>query len=404
MDTPLNTTNSTTIDRPRIRLAYLDGLRGLAAFYVVIFHIYQECITRGEFAPVLMSVMKFFGEGEIAVSIFIVLSGYCLMLPIAQQGGSQLPGGLLNYFKRRSRRILPPYYAAVLVSLLLLALTLSWQFLTGFRWDTLSHNFHPGIVPSLEVILAHGLMLHNLHEDWAFALNAPMWSVATEWQIYFLFPALLLPVYRRFGMIYVVAIAFSFSLAPSYFVLKWPETTACPWFLGLFALGMAGALINFSKKPSLSRWKNQIPWGILTALLWIGLLAKAALFPGPASLGISKGLSCLTGVATACLLIYCTNYLVEENTKHQPRILRLFEAPTALMLGSFSYSLYLMHAPVVVLVHQFLLSQSLAPTATFLILLIVAVPLSLLTSYIFHLKFEKPFMSSNRKKREVTST
>ncbi|HEY9778731.1 MAG TPA: hypothetical protein V6D09_01095, partial [Leptolyngbyaceae cyanobacterium] len=52
--------------------------------------------------------------------------------------------------KRRSRRILPPYYAALILSLLLLALTLSWQYFTGFHWEPLFINFQPGAIPSLE--------------------------------------------------------------------------------------------------------------------------------------------------------------------------------------------------------------------------------------------------------------
>jgi peptidoglycan/LPS O-acetylase OafA/YrhL len=404
MDAPFSSTNSATLDRPRIRLAYLDGLRGLAALYVVLFHIYQECITRGEISPLLMSAMKFFGEGEIAVSIFIVLSGYCLMLPIAHSGGSRIPGGVLNYLKRRSWRILPPYYAALFLSLLLLALTLSWQFFMGFHWDTLSINFHPGIIPNLGAIVSHSLVVHNLHQDWAFAINGPMWSVATEWQIYFLFPALLLPLYRYCGMMWVVAIAFIISFGPSYFWSKWPDYTACPWFLGLFALGMAGALINFSKHSSAIRWQQRIPWGAVTATLWLVTIAKIVFLPGPAPLGISKLLSCLAGAATAALLIYCTRYITDENATRCPTVLQLFEARYAVGLGVFSYSLYLVHAPVLVLVHQYLLRLHLSATATFLTLLIVAVPLSLLISYIFYLKFEKPLMSNRRKQREATGS
>jgi len=357
----------------------------------------------GEMSPILMSLSRFLGEGEIAVSIFIVLSGYCLMLPVAQYGGNQIPGGVLNYLKRRAWRILPPYYAALLLSLLLLALTLSWQYLTGFLWHDSSVGFQPGILPSIETILTHFLLIHNLHPDWAFAINAPMWSVATEWQIYFLFPALLLPLYRYLGMIWVVAIAFLLGFGPSYFWSKWPDYTACPWFLGLFALGMAGALINFSQQPSVIRWQQRIPLGILTAILWIVTIAKIALLPGPAPLGISKLLSCLAGVATVSLLLYCTRYLTDENATRCPTILQLFEARYAVRLGVFSYSLYLVHAPVLVLVHQYLLRLHFSPTATFLTLLIVAVPLSLLISYIFHLNFERPFMSSRRKRREATT-
>jgi peptidoglycan/LPS O-acetylase OafA/YrhL len=78
--------NSINLDRPKIRLVYLDGLRGLAALYVVLFHVYQECSDMGKISPQLRSALRFIGEGEVAVSVFIVLSGYCLMLPVVQSG------------------------------------------------------------------------------------------------------------------------------------------------------------------------------------------------------------------------------------------------------------------------------------------------------------------------------
>jgi peptidoglycan/LPS O-acetylase OafA/YrhL len=252
-------------------------------------------------------------------------------------------------------------------------------------------------IPSLEAILSHFLIIHNLNQDWAFAINGPMWSVATEWQIYFLFPALLLPVYRRFGIISVVVIAFIVGLSPSYLLSGWSEYAACPWFLGLFALGMAGASINFSKKASIIRWKKRIPWKLLTAILWISLIGKATVFPGSNQLDISKSVSCLAGVATASLIIYCTHSLTEGNAKHRHLILQLFESRYAIALGTFSYSLYLIHAPIIVLFFQFLLSQQISSSVTFLYMVIGAVPLSIAISYIFHLNFEKQFMSSGRK-------
>ena len=180
------------------------------------------------------------------------------------------------------------------------------------------------------MLYMHFLIIHNLNQDWAFAINGPMWSVATEWQIYFLFPALLLPVYRRFGIILVVLIAFIIGLSPSYILSGWSEYAACPWFLGLFALGMAGASINFSKKASIIRWKKRIPWKLLTAILWLGLIGKATIFPGSNQLDISKSVSCLAGVATASLIIYCTHSLTEGNPKQKPLILQLFESRYAI--------------------------------------------------------------------------
>ena len=54
-----------------------------------------------------------FRHGHYAVAVFIVLSGFCLMLPVTRDPNGRLPGGFAAYLGRRARRILPPYYAAL---------------------------------------------------------------------------------------------------------------------------------------------------------------------------------------------------------------------------------------------------------------------------------------------------
>jgi peptidoglycan/LPS O-acetylase OafA/YrhL len=380
-----------TSDRPKIRLVYLDGVRGLAAFYVVLFHIYQECTAKREMPAIVLSAGKFLAYAEIAVAIFIVLSGYCLMLPVVRSGKDQIPGGVLNYLKRRAKRILPTYYAALFLSLLLLALTIGFQSFTGFHWDALSLGFQPGVAPSLGAIASHLLLVHNWDLDWAYAIDGSMWSMATEWQIYFLFAMLLVPIYRRFGIIAAVVIAFVLGLAPHYLWSEWTDYTVSPWFAGLFALGMAGAFINFSDKPLALCLKRYIPWGVIAIALWIVIVAIVV--PEPAPLGVSRELSCLGGLAAVCSLVYLTN-ASDCEIKCRPLLLQLFENPYLVKLGTFSYSLYLTHIVVVVLVHQFLLSQHVPPTLTFLSLLIVAVPLSLLVAHTFYLLVEQRSLSS----------
>ena len=105
--------------RPRLRLDFLDGLRGLAALYVLLYHASLRAGVLAAAAPAqpvakAISVLHFclLGYGHLAVAVFIVLSGYCLMLPVARTEGAVLPGGALAFIQRRARRILPPYYAA----------------------------------------------------------------------------------------------------------------------------------------------------------------------------------------------------------------------------------------------------------------------------------------------------
>src|SRR5690242_1352162 len=93
------------------RLAILDGLRGLSALYVVLHHAYEEVRT---VAPTdwLVVRLAWLHCGHAAVAVFIVLSGYSLA------AGDPFRGGFRAYVGRRARRILPPYYAALALSLL----------------------------------------------------------------------------------------------------------------------------------------------------------------------------------------------------------------------------------------------------------------------------------------------
>lgn len=93
-----------------LRLDYLDGLRGLTALYVVLFHCRSEFTWQyadGGFSPLLWQMTAWMNFGHYAVVIFIVLSGYCLMLPVVRSQNKTLAGGLRGYLKRRAWRTLP---------------------------------------------------------------------------------------------------------------------------------------------------------------------------------------------------------------------------------------------------------------------------------------------------------
>src|ERR1700689_2493356 len=108
----------TTASRPS-HLNFLDGIRGATALYVVGHHILQWSFInyKNERLPGWFRVVQVFKFGHLAVGIFIVLSGFCLMLPVARSGNDRLTRGLTEFIKRRARRILPPYYAAFVLSL-----------------------------------------------------------------------------------------------------------------------------------------------------------------------------------------------------------------------------------------------------------------------------------------------
>ena len=387
------------LQSPRLRLDYLDGLRGLAALYVVLHHAYYGLAAEASLPPLTAWLTYWLFLGRSAVDIFIVLSGYCLMLPIVRSGGSRLPSGAVDFFKRRARRILPPYYAALAVSLLLIAC------IPALHTVSAPYALWNEALPAwtLDVIGSHLLLIHNLDPSWHSKIDYPMWSVATEWQIYFLFPLLLLPAWRRWGISATVLIAFVVGLVPlALFFDRFSGVS--PHFLGLFALGMAAADLNFSSKPRHIFWRERLPWGGLAATLGLSLIVVNLRHLSYPFLVTAKDI--LLGAATACLLVFCTRYLTRRHEsaatqfpvigQRPPLALRLLESRPAIALGAFSYSLYLIHAPILAICQALIRQLGLPPTVSLALMLTLAVPLAVGISYLFYLVFERPFLTRRR--------
>ena len=89
------------VDRERRRLAGLDGIRGLAALYVVINHIFLRTFPGYpvDNAPFWAGVFIY---GRFAVVVFIVLSGFSLALSPAKHGWRL--DGISRFAVRRARR------------------------------------------------------------------------------------------------------------------------------------------------------------------------------------------------------------------------------------------------------------------------------------------------------------
>src|SRR5689334_14181642 len=111
----------TALPPAQAHLDYLDGLRALAALFVLFCHALQSpwpYIYSRYPPPALHLFTGWLYHGHFAVDVFIVLSGFCLMLPVVRGDGT-LRGGAKRFFRRRARRILPTYYGALAFSLIL---------------------------------------------------------------------------------------------------------------------------------------------------------------------------------------------------------------------------------------------------------------------------------------------
>jgi peptidoglycan/LPS O-acetylase OafA/YrhL len=350
---------------PGRRLAGLDGLRGLAALYVVVNHVFLRAFPGYpvDNAPFWAG---WFIYGRFAVLVFIVLSGFSLALSPARAGWRL--GEVSAYARRRARRILPPYWAALAFSL-----AVAWLIVP-----------QPGRgVPDLSSVLANGLLVQNIVSGPP-SPNAAFWSIAVEAQLYILLPVLLLLVRRRGAAAMVATVALVVAavgiVGPHVggldtFVIQSPPDLAALFALGIVSAGVVAA----------GAARRSWPWP------WLALAAAAPVLATIAWRGSAWTLDRLYWVdlalapAIACLLVGLA-------TGRPAPLVRLLDAHPIRGLGSSSYSLYLTHAPIIAIVYELVVARWFHPGATaFLVSLAIVLPLTIAFARAFASVFERGF-------------
>jgi peptidoglycan/LPS O-acetylase OafA/YrhL len=351
-------------DPRRQRLAGLDGVRGLAALFVVVNHVFLRAFPGYpvDHAPLWAG---WFIYGRFAVVVFIVLSGFSLALSPARHGW-QLDG-LSRFAQRRARRILPAYWAALAFSL-------------AVAWLIVAQPGHG--LPDAKSVVVNGLLVQNIVG--APSPNAAFWSMAVEAQLYIAFPLLLLMV-RRWGAVAMVAtvtlvVAAVGVVGPHIsgldtFVIQSPPDLAALFALGVLTAGIVGA----------SRAHKEWPW------TWLALAAGAPVLAAICWQGSVWTLDHLfwvdlaLGPAIACLLAGLA-------TGRPAPLLRLLDTRPIRSLGSSSYSLYLTHAPIVVLVYEKVVAGRFRQgVPAFLVTLGLVLPLTIAFARVFASAFENRF-------------
>ncbi|MEY4953694.1 MAG: hypothetical protein RL299_2118, partial [Pseudomonadota bacterium] len=131
------------------RLVTLDGLRGIAAICVMLFHA-------GDFSPLPMP------GGYLAVDLFLVLSGYV----IAHSYGARMDAlGPSGFFRLRFIRLYPLYLVGLITGAGILALRV---FTGGADWSI------GGTLPAVLLLPAIGVA------GYLYPLNPPAWSLGFE--------------------------------------------------------------------------------------------------------------------------------------------------------------------------------------------------------------------------------
>jgi peptidoglycan/LPS O-acetylase OafA/YrhL len=99
----------------------------------------------------------------------------------------------------------------------------------------------------------------------------------------------------------------------------------------------------------------------------------------------------LVGAATVSAMIALTQ-AVQNGLR--PWALRVLERAPLVSLGRFSYSLYLLHAPLLALFFVIARKLGLGLTSIQFFILVVGLPVTVMASYVFYLVFERPFVNA----------
>lgn len=312
------------------RIAAIDGLRALAFLLVFAFHTWE--FAGHPYVPVISAVVS----QNTRPNFFVVLTGFVLALPFARNPARKLDTAV--YLRRRIRRIVLPYYAALLFAALLpQALVLFVRLVGG------EASWQPW--PTWENWAWHLTFLHIFSPEYWAGINGSLWTMSLEMQLYLLFP-LVLAVIMRWklrGIIAVLAVTMVYRLVAG--LLTSGQGFPIEFLVGAnglgrlqeFLAGMLCAALIYRRglRNAMERW-----------LLVLGLIAGYALAVSPvAALTMLSVRELGLSLAFSCLIALVLTSRVGTG---------VFGARPVSWIGYRAYSLFLIHQPLMWFFGEFL--------------------------------------------------
>jgi peptidoglycan/LPS O-acetylase OafA/YrhL len=337
-------------DRPdaaHARLPYLDSLRGVAASAVVVFHCWAAAdgperlgLTGTNHSPtvaLLRALSYFLDMGRAAVMLFFVLSGFVLARSL--QGSGDTYGG---YAVKRILRIYPAFAAVVASSLVLHSLIGTAHAPGNVLMERI--DAPDMTVPGVAQAFFLWGTSHSLN------LDLVMWSLVHEMRISLLFPLLLWTVqagrrpavaaYLAVSMLCTAVLyATTGRVAYGFVETSFVQTLAVTGFFAVFFA--AGAHLALERERIAARVRAIPAWGT-AALLGLCLLVFLKGDHG-AEFGASSLVDYAHGAAAVGVIALALG---------SARFARALCHPVLCWLGRVSYSLYLVHLPVLYVVMQ----------------------------------------------------
>lgn len=325
-------TSSPVVRRAQDHVRGIDGMRGIAAVMVLVFHVW----TQAGF-PALDGwiIRDFVGANYLGVDLFFVLSGFVLFLPMVRRGG---PGSGRGYAIRRFGRVAPAYYLTLFIAV-------------AFRpWV---HLFPSDAKFVSTTGLAHVLLLQTPalgnSVDTGFGGATQLWTLSHEVLFYVALYFVGAAFARRpvVGFSIALAVSVAWRVALVHFIHD-PEVMRdvaiqVPSYVLHFALGMVVAVTHVrmpdDAKQRFQRWA---PWILFTAFASVcALVVRAGMhgFNGTEGAGDHhlRNLGVATGFAVILLCVVNGPTWIADKLDH--RALR--------WLGEISYGVYLFHLFVI---------------------------------------------------------
>ncbi len=377
------------------RLRSIDALRGIAALGVVVYHAVEQgkqALPNNLLQYPLQLVQFVSSFGYVGVFLFFVISGFCIHLQWAKlrAAGKDADIRFGPFWKRRLRRLYPPYLLALACYLLLTA---------HHAGINLSHFFFYDLG-------MHLLMLHNLDPKTCYTINGVFWTLAIEEQLYLAY-FLLLFLRVRWGWTVTLAVCLGARLGWMVFShIVWVKTgggvpvaeaAASHWFT--WALGAIAVEVMFGliKLPAWSR-DLRLAIVVLIAASTVGYY-----LPWVSQETIWHDFSWflihpLWGLGF--FIIVNRLVLAEQSWIRQAKLSSTVSIFAT--LGIFSYSIYLTHELAIMESWRWTNPGSLQMTNVFLVVL----PATIVFAWVFFWFCERPFMARRKPKpiEELQST
>jgi peptidoglycan/LPS O-acetylase OafA/YrhL len=376
--------------KPTSRLRSVDALRGAAAIGVVIYHAVDQsskALPNNLFKYPVRLIQFGSSYGYIGVFLFFVISGFCIHMQWARAHAAGRPHEVRfsAFWKRRIRRLYPPYIIALTLYLLFTALTVGIQPSRFFFYD----------------VGMHVLMLHNLDPKTCYTISGVFWTLAIEEQLYLAY-FLLLFLRTRWGWGATLALCLLARVGWMIFShIVWlksgigipvPEAAASHWFTWALGAIAVEAMFGMTRIP---KWTRNL---LLASFLIVAAAAISSLLPF-----ISKEtpwhdiswflIHPLWGLGFFIVI----NRAVQAESGWARKLTLPALVSVFATLGVFSYSIYLTHELVIMKSWQFT-SYSLSQLEN---VVLIVLPVTILFAWVFFWFCEKPYM---RKAKPTSAT